>query len=170
MGILLLRKRTPSEIANLLETGWEQLVADEECGKSMLRKYLTRDVLDEAMTFKTMDGATLFDCIQSGLGHHNSKIGMYAADLESYDMFKNLFDPVILEYHDLEDNASANLQPEMDWGNMGDIRNLDTDGKYVVSTRIRTTRNLTEFPFFPILSEDQFTAIEEKVYQILKLF
>lgn len=48
-----------------LEAGFAKLQAATDC-KSLLRKYLTKDVFDQLKTKKTALGATLLDVIQSG--------------------------------------------------------------------------------------------------------
>lgn len=48
-----------------LEAGFQKLQNAQDC-HSLLKKYLTRDVLDQLKTKKTDMGATLLDVIQSG--------------------------------------------------------------------------------------------------------
>ena len=48
-----------------LEAGFAKLQAATDC-KSLLRKYLTKDVFDQLKTKKTALGATLLDAIQTG--------------------------------------------------------------------------------------------------------
>lgn len=47
-----------------LEAGFKKLEASDS--KSLLKKYLTREVFDKLKTKKTSFGSTLLDCIQSG--------------------------------------------------------------------------------------------------------
>lgn len=47
-----------------LEAGYKKLEASDS--KSLLKKYLTREVFDNLKTKKTSFGSTLLDCIQSG--------------------------------------------------------------------------------------------------------
>ena len=48
-----------------LEAGFQKLQAATDC-KSLLRKYLTKEVFDQLKDKKTSLGATLLDVIQSG--------------------------------------------------------------------------------------------------------
>lgn len=48
-----------------LEEGFKKLEAATDC-KSLLKKYLTKDVFEQLKTKKTSLGATLLDVIQSG--------------------------------------------------------------------------------------------------------
>ncbi|KAI9579933.1 arginine kinase isoform X2 [Glossina fuscipes] len=158
-------KKSPEEIAELLEEGFKKLVEDEEHTGSLLRKYLTREILDEYLKLTTPPPveASLLDCIQSGLTFHNSSCGVYAADVESYEMFNKLFDPVIRDYHGQLETDKEQLQPEAEFGNPDEIENMDPEKKYILSTRIRVARNIEGFPFFMKLREKQFLEIEEKV-------
>lgn len=65
-----------------------------EC-KSLLKKYLTREVVDQCKGLRTKLGATLLDVIQSGVANLDSGVGVYAPDAEAYTLFKPLFDPII---------------------------------------------------------------------------
>ena len=49
-----------------LEAGFKKLQDAPNC-KSLLKKYLTKEILEELKTKKTAMGATLLDCIQSGM-------------------------------------------------------------------------------------------------------
>lgn len=53
-------------VTDKLEAGFKRLSEASDC-KSLLKKYLTRDVFDKLKTRKTAMGATLLDVIQSGL-------------------------------------------------------------------------------------------------------
>lgn len=70
------------------------LQAAPEC-HSLLKKYLTKEVVDELKDKKTKLGATLLDVIQSGVANLDSGVGVYAPDAEAYTLFKPLFDPLI---------------------------------------------------------------------------
>lgn len=114
--------------------------------------------------------ANLYDCISSGLEHHNSGVGVYAADPDSYDVYNSLFDPIIRDYHGQWENESEVLQKETDWGNLDEIENLDPERKYILSTRIRVARNIEGYPLFAKLREKQYLEIEEKVKQAAENF
>ena len=55
-----------------LEAGWQKLQDATDC-HSLLKKYLSRDVLDKLKNLKTGLGSTLLDVVQSGNVHilHN---------------------------------------------------------------------------------------------------
>lgn len=158
-------KKSPEEYQELTMAGYKSLMEDEEQVGSLLRKYLTPELLEEYMLVTTPPPveAYLYDCAVSGFEHHDAAVGIYAADPECYDVFTKLFDPIIKEYHGQEDNESDVLQKDVDWGNVDEIENLDAERKYILSTRIRIARNLEGLPFFPKLTEKQLIEVEERV-------
>ena len=52
-------------VLDKLEAGYQKLQASADC-HSLLKKYLTRQVLDACKNRKTQMGATLLDVVQSG--------------------------------------------------------------------------------------------------------
>lgn len=77
--------------------------------------------------------------IQSGLENPDSSIGIYAPDSDAYQTFAELFNPVIHEYHGFK---SSDKHPKMDFGDCNKFENLDPEGEFIVSTRIRCGRSL----------------------------
>jgi len=111
-----------------------------------------------------MGGGTLAQCINSGVENLDSGTGVYACDPEAYETFKELFDPVIKDYHKMEKMEN---HPAV---NLGDPDNLpfsdvDPSGKYVISTRVRVGRSVDGIPFPPLISREQRKSIEEKAKQ-----
>lgn len=141
---------------------------DNDEGQSLLKKYFTADVLQELKGVITKNDVNLYDCAQSGLTHFDSSVGIYAADFESYDDYKLLFDPIIMDYHGQLENQDESLQKPTDWGNVEEILNIDPEKKYIKSTRIRIARNIIGYSFFPKLTEEQFKEIEVKVKTVLE--
>ncbi|XP_055544226.1 arginine kinase 1-like [Wyeomyia smithii] len=158
-------RRTPSEIDLLLTNGFKELGEDEAC-QSLLKKHLTEEILEELKTKKTTLKSTLLDCIQSGLDNHDSGVGVYAADAECYELFGALFNPVIEEYHG---GFTAEAQhPASDWGDATTFEDLDPDGDYIISTRVRCGRSIEGFPFNPCLKMAQYEEIMGRVKSVLE--
>jgi len=151
-----------------IEDGYKTLQASAEC-KSLLKKHLTKEVMDELKTKKTKMGASLMDVIRSGVKNLDAGIGVYAPDYESYSVFKKLFDPIIQEYHGF---SPSDKQPAMDLGetHLKEFAPLDPEGKYIQSTRIRTGRTLSGHPFNPMLKEKEYLEMEKKVKTALESF
>ncbi|XGW21337.1 hypothetical protein V3C99_004358 [Haemonchus contortus] len=146
-----------------IEEGYQKLNGPEgkNC-KSLLKKHLTRDVMDELKYKKTKLGATLYDCIRSGIYNLDAGVGVYAPDAESYKTFAPLFDKIIEEYHGF---SPSQKQPPVDLGEgkINEFPPLDPKGKYIKSTRIRCGRSLAGYPFNPCLTKDNYLEMEKKV-------
>ncbi|XP_076262392.1 arginine kinase 1 isoform X2 [Rhynchophorus ferrugineus] len=142
-----------------LEAGFSKLAASDS--KSLLKKYLTKEVFDQLKVKKTSFGSTLLDCIQSGIENLDSGIGIYAPDAEAYSVFSDLFDPIIEDYH--KGFTRADKHPPKNWGDVSVFGNLDPTGEYVVSTRVRCGRSMEGYPFNPCLTEEQYKEMEQKV-------
>lgn len=72
-----------------LEDGFAKIQASDS--KSLLKKYLTKEVFEALKNKKTSFGSTLLDCVQSGFENHDSGVGIYAPDAEAYSLFSDLF-------------------------------------------------------------------------------
>uniref|UniRef100_A0A1E1XHU0 Arginine kinase n=1 Tax=Amblyomma aureolatum TaxID=187763 RepID=A0A1E1XHU0_9ACAR len=148
-----------------LEAGFKKLQDAKDC-KSLLKKYLSKEVFDKLKNRKTAMGATLLDIIQSGVENLDSGVGLYAPDAEAYTLFADLFNPVIEDYHG--GFKSTDKHPPTDFGDMNTLVDLDPENKYVVSTRVRCGRSLQGYPFNPCLTEAQYKEMEDKVSSALK--
>ncbi|XP_017842902.1 arginine kinase isoform X1 [Drosophila busckii] len=143
-----------------LEEGYAKLAASDS--KSLLKKYLTKEVFDNLKnkmtpTFKS----TLLDVIQSGLENHDSGVGIYAPDAESYTVFADLFDPIIEDYHG--GFKKTDKHPASQFGDVATFGNVDPTNEYVISTRVRCGRSMQGYPFNPCLTEAQYKEMEGKV-------
>jgi creatine kinase len=105
------------------------------------------------------------DVVQSGLENHDSGVGIYAPDAESYSTFADLFDPIIDDYHG--GFKKTDKHPARDFGDVNSFVNVDPEGKYVISTRVRCGRSLEGYPFNPCLTEAQYKEMEQKVSSTL---
>ncbi|XP_018495117.2 glutamate receptor 3 [Galendromus occidentalis] len=152
-------------IKDKLEAGFAKLQGAADC-KSLVKKYLTRQVLDELKDKKTAMGATLLDVVQSGMENLDSGVGVYAPDAESYKTFAPLFDPIIDDYH--QGFKPTDKHPQSDFGDLNQLVNVDPEGKFVISTRVRCGRSLQGYPFNPCLTENQYKEMEAKVSSTLK--
>lgn len=151
-------------VLDKLEASFQKLEAATDC-KSLLKKYLTKDVFDQLKTKKTELGATLLDVIQSGVENLDSGVGIYAPDAEAYSLFAPLFDPIIEDYH--VGFTQTDSHPAKDFGDGDTFVNVDPEGSYVISTRVRCARSMKGYPFNPCLTEDQYKEMEEKVSSTL---
>lgn len=111
---------------------------------SLVEQVLTPELRARLSTLKTSNGVTFKDITRSGVENPDSKIGLYALDRESYQVFGGVFDPVIELYHgfgpDQKHVSSFDISER-------DVDNVDPEGKYIISTRIRVARNILGYPF-----------------------
>jgi len=147
-----------------LEAGFKKLEAATDC-KSLLKKYLTKEIFDALKDKKTSLGATLLDVIQSGVENLDSGVGIYAPDAEAYSLFAPLFDPIIEDYH--VGFSQTDKHPAKDFGDTSTLVNVDPEGLFVISTRVRCGRSMEGYPFNPCLTEAQYKEMEAKVSSTL---
>lgn len=129
----------------------------------LMRKYATAEVMEQLKNVVTPHGWTAGKAIQSGIDNPDSSIGVYAGDPESYTMLASLFDPIIREYHKYEMTGHKS-----DFSLEGmEVSNLDPEGKYVVSTRIRVGRNFAKYAFPSAVSAEDRASLEAEVIDAL---
>jgi creatine kinase len=111
---------------------------------------------------KTKSGVTLAECMKTGVdnpGHpHIKTVGLVACDEESYDTFKELFDPVISARHGGY-GPEAHQPTNMDLTKLSDT-DIDPEGKYVLTTRVRTGRSIRGFMLPPTISFEDRRRLE----------
>ena len=165
-----------SVITNLQEDGLDiltQLDTLEEdvenflksSSNSLLHQNLNRklyNTLRNKMTpvYKTQ----IRDVIRSGLVHHDSNIGVYAPDVESYKVFDKLFKPIIKSYH----KTSGRIHhPASNWND--EMKRIGSfASEQVISTRIRIARSLQGFPLNSKMSEEDYIRLERTVRPVLE--
>ncbi|KAI6179584.1 Arginine kinase [Aphelenchoides besseyi] len=149
-----------------VEDAFKTLQSHPEC-RSLLAKNLTKDIVDKLKYKKTKLGATLYDVIRSGVENLDAGVGVYALDAESYKTFAPLFDRIIEDYHGFK---PTDRQPAVDLGEnrLAEFPPLDPEGKYIVSTRIRCGRSIRGYPFNPLLSEDDYLVMQQKIKNALE--
>merc|ERR1712051_1154082 len=100
--------------------------------------------------------------IHLGPGHsmccsiHDQHCGIYAGDQDSYEDFKEVFEPLILEYHGL--GADFAHTSDMDVDKIQG--NVDPNAP-VKSTRIRVGRSIEGFGLSPGITREQRQAVEK---------
>merc|ERR1711907_510451 len=119
-------------------------------------------IYDALKDKQTSGGVTLAQCIKTGVdnpGHpHIKTVGMTACDEESYEVFKELFDPVISARHGGY-GADAKQPTNLDISQLSDT-DIDPEGKYVLTTRVRTGRSVRGFKLPPTISFEERRKLE----------
>jgi len=132
--------------------------------RSLLAKYLTKDIFNQLKDKKTSNGFTLEDLIISGVKNPDSSIGTYAGDHESYKLFAPLLDKIIEDYHHYDVRNIA--KRDLDISKL-DITNNNSFDQYILSTRIRVARNLKDIPLGAAISKDKRKFVEHSVSECL---
>merc|ERR1719382_1326028 len=118
-----------------VESMFEKLQKAES--KSLLKKYLTKDIFDALKDKKTAQGCDFRSCIKSGIDNLDSGIGVYASDGDAYSVFADLLNPIIIDYHKL-DSLDGFAHPKQNF-KFDDTfpADLDPENKFIISTRVR---------------------------------
>merc|ERR1719440_1832037 len=138
---------------------------------SFMAEHLTPEIYDKLKDKKTSSGCTLAQCIKTGVdnpGHpHIKTVGMTACDEESYEVFKELFDPVISARHGgYAPDAKQPTNLDIDKLSATDI---DPDLKYVLTTRVRTGRSVRGFKLPPVIGFEERRKLETLCVKALLL-
>jgi creatine kinase len=142
--------------------------AGVEKHSSCMANHLTEDLYNKLKDRVTVNGVTLDKCIKTGIenpGHPAIKtVGLTAGDVESYETFKELFDPVIDERHGGY-GADAKHPSDMDVSKIKDPSVIDSS--YVISTRVRSGRSVQGIPLPPSCNKEERRKLEAIVTKAL---
>ena len=129
--------------------------------KSLLSKYLTKDVFAKYHGKKDKAGVSFEQMILSGAQNVDSGIGLYAGSNDSYTTFCDLFDKVIEDYH--QHPKAAKHVSNMDFKQLSCPPFTADEAAMIISTRIRVGRNLADFPLGPGINKAQRDQVEKLV-------
>jgi len=125
----------------------------------LVKKHLTKELWDKHSGHVTKTaGFTLAKAINHVTILDDQHIGIYAGDFDSYVDFKDIFDPLIQEYHGITADAvhTSNMDSSQIKGNVN-----DEAAARVKSTRIRVGRNVHSFGLSPGITKEQRIAFEK---------
>jgi len=135
-------------------------MADHGTKLSLTQKYLPADVW-RMLSVKTKYGSTIYDCARSALEFPDSNVGLYAPDPDCYDVFAEVFNPVIAEYHKVD---VATLKSIHDLGDAANLEDLPQNYQdQIVSTRVRVGRTVKGFPMAGKLTREQRLDLESRI-------
>ncbi|XP_064373827.1 creatine kinase U-type, mitochondrial [Dromaius novaehollandiae] len=116
----------------------------------------------------TPNGWTLDQCIQTGVdnpGHPFIKtVGMVAGDEETYEVFADLFDPVIQERHNGYNPRTMKHVTDLD---ASKIKTGHFDERYVLSSRVRTGRSIRGLSLPPACTRAERREVEKVAVEAL---
>jgi creatine kinase len=124
---------------------------------------LTRDIYRRLKSRVTPSGVTIDQCIQTGVDNPGHPfiltVGMTAGDEESYDVFAEIFDPVIEARHGGYPKDGVHKQ-DLDYTK---IKEQSFDENYVLSTRVRTGRSIRGFRLAPQITRAERREVERLI-------
>uniref|UniRef100_A0A7S1N1I5 Arginine kinase n=1 Tax=Eutreptiella gymnastica TaxID=73025 RepID=A0A7S1N1I5_9EUGL len=140
--------------------------------KCLMAQVMTKELWEKLKDHKTASaGWTLARAINTGTCYPSSFVGCHAGDLESYTDYKELFYPVIEMYHKgYKTDGSMKHVTDMDVEKITTGLGDTTQAK-IISTRIRTARNLKMFPLNPGGTKEtrlEIADLMEKVFATLE--
>ena len=139
--------------------------------QSLMAKTVTQEMFEKLKDVKSKNGWTLARAINTGVCYPTSFMGCHAGDKESYEVFGDLFKPVIEAYHSGY-KLDGSMQHVTDMSNDKITEDLSDAAKgKVISTRIRCARNLCFFPLNPGGTKEnrlEIADLMEKVFATLE--
>jgi len=125
--------------------------------RSLVAKHVTPYKWAQLEGHKTAtSGFTLGQAIACAVQFDDQHCGIYAGDEDSYKDFKDVFEPIILEYHGLEPGFSH--VSDMD---ITKIKGNVHPSAPVKSTRIRVGRSIEGFGLSPGITKQQRLGVEK---------
>lgn len=133
-----------------------------------MSRCLTKEIYDQLCVLKTPSGYTLDQAIQTGVdnpGHpYIMTVGCVAGDEETYDVFADLFDPVIEGRHN---GYSKDALHKTDLNPDNLTGGEDLDEEFVLSCRVRTGRSIRGLTLPPHCTRAERREIERIVVEAL---
>lgn len=129
--------------------------------RSLMAKTLTPELFEKLKDVKSSKGYTLSNVIQTGVVTPHLGVGATAGDEECWELFKELFYPIITGWHGY-DPATQTHPVDLDPSKlvMTDAQK-ETFNKYVASTRIRAARNISGYSLPPGATAEDRKAVED---------
>lgn len=144
-------------------------VAKSQDRVSLMAQVMTEEMFNSLKDRTTKNGWSIARAINTGTVNPTSFMGCHAGDLESYQVFKPLFQGVIEKYHKGFSMETMKHVTDMDVNKISSQLE-DHARKRIISTRIRCARNLSFFPLNTCGTKEtrlEIAALMEKVFDTL---
>jgi len=129
-----------------------------------------KDIYAKLKDVKTKSDVPLAKCIKTGMdnpGHPMIKTcGLVAGDEDSFETFKEIFDPVISARHEGYP-ADAKHITDLDWNKLSKTE-IDPKKKYVLTSRVRTGRSVRGIRLPPSCTFEERRELERVIVKGLK--
>ncbi len=133
--------------------------------KSLMAKTLTPELFEKLKDVKSSKGYTLSNSIMTGVVTPHLGVGATAGDEECWELFKDLYYPIIKGWHGYDAYTSkhpVDLDPSK---LVFTDEQKETFNQYVVSTRIRAARNISGFSLPTGATEEDRAGVEAVLKQ-----
>merc|ERR1719326_2897866 len=136
--------------------------------KSAMRRHMTEEIFNKYKGVRSDRGCTLEMCIKTGVDSPHLGIGITAGDESCYDTFKDIFYPVINDWHGFDPSKDKH-QRDLDPKNLSfDDETKALFNKHVKSTRIRAARSLKGHFLTSCATDEDRAAVEGKLRDIFE--
>jgi creatine kinase len=144
---------------------FETLPAFTDKHKSLMAKFTTQDLFDKLKDVKSSKGYSFSNAIQTGVVTPHLGVGCTAGDEECWELFKELYYPVIKGWHGYD--AETQKHPvDLDASKLVfSPEQAETFSQYVASTRIRAARNISGFSLPCGATDDDRAGVEGVLLQ-----
>lgn len=137
--------------------------------KSLLKEYLTKEAFGNLKALTTEMGGSLMDNIQCGLTEPEHAIGVFASDEGAYKTFEALFAPILEDLHEIDTEGEETVnQPDLDWGDVEEIIDVDPEGSMVDSHAITVGRALKGVSFMPTITNESMQEVASTIRKALE--
>ncbi|XP_073724868.1 LOW QUALITY PROTEIN: creatine kinase U-type, mitochondrial [Misgurnus anguillicaudatus] len=139
---------------------------------NLMASHLTPAVYAKLCDKSTPKGYTLDQAIQTGVDNPGNcfeiSVGMVAGDEESYEVFADIYNPVIKGRHNGYDPCTMKQPTDLDASKIREkIRGGEFDEKYVLSSRVRTGRSIRGLSLPPACTRAERREVERVVIDAL---
>mmetsp|Transcript_2257 Transcript_2257/g.3465 ORF Transcript_2257/g.3465 Transcript_2257/m.3465 type:complete len:449 (-) Transcript_2257:213-1559(-) len=152
----------PKDTADFKYVTFESVPNFTEAHKSAMSKHLTPELFEKLKDVKSSKGYTLSNVIMTGVVTPHLGVGATAGDEECWELFKDLFYPIIKDWHGYDPETQTHPMDLDPSKLVFSDEQKATFNEYVASTRIRAARNIAGFAL-PCGSTDEDRAGVEAV-------
>ena len=155
----------PKNTKDFMYLQFETVPNFSEKHRSAMSRHLTPELFEKLKDVKSSKGYTLSNVIMTGVVTPHLGVGATAGDEECWDLFRDLFYPIIKDWHGYD--AETQTHPvDLDPSKLVfSDEQRELFNKYVVSTRIRAARNVSGFSLPPGATEEDRAGVENVLKQ-----
>lgn len=133
--------------------------------KSLMSKVLTPELFEKLQDVRSNKGFTLSNAIMTGVVTPHLGVGVTAGDEQCWELFKDLYYPVIKGWHGYDANTQKH-PVDLDYSKLVfSEEQKEMMNKYVASTRIRAARNISGFSLPSGATAEDRAGVEEVLMQ-----